>query len=507
MNRKEENEINIGFLLQSLFHHIWIIVLVTLVFGIGFFVYAKNFITPMYSTTAKMYVNNIADSSTTNSGYITNTGIEAAKKLVDTYVAILETPDTLNQVIEKSQVKYSCNQLLGMISADSVNETEVFYITVSAPSPEEAMLIANTITEVLPNRISEIVEGSSVRVVQNALMPTSIAYPDLTSHTLMGALLGFFISCVIILILELVDNTIHDMNYPTETYEVRTLAAIPDLKEGIDKSPYSDANNKYRIGGRRNSARKYSLKRKQSGYSYGEERSILCDRLPFAAAEAYKMLRTSLLNISDNSNDYSVIGITSPNPSEGKSTLAINLAYTLAQANKSVLLIEADLRKPVLAKRLKLSPRSGLSNMLEGDCEGAVQNSGYFDNWKVICAGKTRSNSSELLDSHAMEVLIADLRTKYDNIIIDFPPINEVTDALAISRCLDGMLLAVRQNSTTKMDLDTTMNHMEFSKTELIGFVVTNANIGGKYGKYGKYGRYGKYGKYGGNDRKQEHYI
>lgn len=492
--KKEEREISIGFLFHALLRRIWIIVLATVVCAVGFFMYYKLFVKPMYSATTKLYVNNLADSYT-GGDYISSTEIDAAKNLVNTFITILETPDTADIILEKTGLHYSTSQILAMISAGSVNDTEVFYVAVSAPTPEEAQLIANTVADVLPTRISSIIDGSSVRVVQKAQLPTAPSSPNVVKQAILGALLGIFASCAVIIVLELIDNTIHDSNYPSETYGINTLAVIPDLSRGYEGDDYAYSNKNAS-----NSSSKTKAKKKRKHTPYSQDNTVaICDKLPFRSAETYKMLRTTLLNISENGGSCSVVGISSPNPGDGKSTLAVNMAYTFAQTGKTVLLIEADLRKPVLAKRLKLSPAVGLSDMLLGEREGVIQDSGYLDNWKVCCAGKSNSNPSEILSSDNMENLVAELRTKFDYIIIDLPPVNLVTDAIAVSGCLDGMIVAVRQNSTTRIELDTAMNHLSFLKTEILGFVVTNSTVeekSGKYYKYKKYGRYSGYYKY-----------
>ncbi len=491
--KKEENEINIGFLIGALLKKLWLILIVTVLAAALMFVYSRFFITPLYSSTTKLYVNNRNNNNT--GGYISSTEITAARELIKTYIAILETPDTLQIVIDEMvkaepdlDGKYSAAQLMKMIDSGSVNDTELFYVTVSAPDPEEARLIASKIAEVLPKRIPDIIDGSTVSVAQTAVAPNAPASPNVTKNTLLGAFMGFIATCLVIVVLELIDNTIHDSDYASDTYGVHTLASIPDVTDAT-----ADAYDSKMRG--KNKKKLPWIGRSKS--IVVQDKFIPCDKLPFRVTEAYKMLRTSVLNISESREGCSVIGITSPNPSEGKSTLAINLSYTLAQANKKVLLIEADLRKPVFAKRLKISPSVGLSEMLNGEREGAIQTSSYFENWKIICAGKGGAVASELLGSLEMEVLITELRSEFDHIIIDLPPVNEVTDAVAVSGCLDGMLLVVKESVTTKMDLEIAMSHLTFSKAELLGFIITNSASDSKRSIYGKYKRYSSYYGYG----------
>lgn len=117
-----------------------------------------------------------------------------------------------------------------MISAGAVNDTEVFQVTVTSHSPAESALIANTIAAVLPDKVTEIIDNTSVRVVDYADPPTSKASPNITRYTFLGVLLGFLLSCGIIVFIELHDDQIHDESFLLQTFEdIPVLAAIPDL--------------------------------------------------------------------------------------------------------------------------------------------------------------------------------------------------------------------------------------------------------------------------------------
>lgn len=475
---KQKNEINVLFIIQSLLHHWYVILIAVLVLGLGAFSFAKLFVTPTYSSTVKFYVNNDSDSVN-----VSSSELQAAQDLVNTYIAILETPDTLNMIIEKAGLSCNSKQLNKMIQATTVNQTEVFAITVTTTDPEASLLIAQTICEVFPDRISDIVTKSSVKIVQYAELPEEPVSPNFVSYALVGMLLGLFGSAAVILLKEIADNSIHDDSYASQTYPIRTLAYVPGFFEKGGQDGYADT----RSGGEARS-------KKHLGGVFADERVILCEQLPFGAAESYRMLRTNIRNISDNENTYKVIGITSPTPGDGKSTLAINYAYTVAQTGKKVLLIEADLRKPVLAKRLSLEKRIGLSDMLLDSSVDATQNSQKSDHWKVISAGSAVDNPAELLSERGLDLLIDRVRGEYDRIIVDLPPVNVVSDAVIVSRCLDGMICAVKRSSTTRIALENAMHHLAYSKAEVIGFVVNNASKGGKGGKYGKYGKsYGSY--------------
>ncbi len=183
MPKREENEINIMVLLRALLKRVWLVILATVLGAALLFTYSKFFVTPMYASTAKLYVNNRKNDAT-NSGYITDAEISASKKLVDTYLTILKTPDTLDMVIESAGIDCTSGQLMNMISAGSVNSTEIFYITVTASNPDLAQRVAQKIVDILPQRISDVIEGSSVKIIQEPRVPSSKSSPNIANYTL-----------------------------------------------------------------------------------------------------------------------------------------------------------------------------------------------------------------------------------------------------------------------------------------------------------------------------------
>lgn len=235
----QENEymqIDLMRLARALWHRAWAIVLAVLVFGSAGFYYAYTQITPLYRASALMYVNN---SSISVGGTSVSLGdLSTSQALVQTYTVILKTRLTLNEVIERAGLSYSYNQLNGMVSAAAVNGTEIFQITVTSPDPVEAELIANTIVEVLPKKIEEIMDGCSARAVDYAVVPTYKSSPSITRYVEMGMMAGLAISCGIIILIELLDEQIRDEDYLTQTYDLPVLAEIPDLLSQKTRSGY-----------------------------------------------------------------------------------------------------------------------------------------------------------------------------------------------------------------------------------------------------------------------------
>lgn len=229
--------------------------------------------------------------------------------------------------------------------------------------------------------------------------------------------------------------------------------------------------------------------------SFQTERAPIATQLSFAASEAYKLLRTNLMFTLPSEKECKVIGITSSVRGEGKSTTSLNLAYTLAEADKKVLLIEMDLRLPTLAKNLPVNKSPGLSNLLVGlNKTGEVlQRSGIHSNLYIITSGDLPPNPLELISSEKMAATVAVMGRNFDYIIMDLPPVNVVSDALAVSKMTDGMIMIVRHKYSNQRELKDALRQLELVEANILGFVMTHDDTrdAAKYRKYKKYRKYG----------------
>lgn len=226
---EQEYEIDLLELLRAMWSHI-LVILLTAVICAGLALGGTLlFVTPTYKASALMYVNSSDISLAGSKLSISASDLSAAKSLVDTYIVIMNTRTTLNEVIEKSGVSYTYEQLKEMISASSVNSTEIFSVEVTSADPQEAELLANTIATVLPERISAVVDGCSVRIVDNAVIPVHRAAPNYFHNTMLGLLLGAILACGAVTVAFLRDDKIHDGDYLIDTYKLPVLATIPDL--------------------------------------------------------------------------------------------------------------------------------------------------------------------------------------------------------------------------------------------------------------------------------------
>lgn len=235
MNEKksEEFEIDLLELAQVLLSKFWLILIAVIIGAGAAFGITYGFIKPQYTASTLLYVNNSNISVGSASLSISSADLSAAQKLVDTYVVILKSRRVLNEVIEESGTDYSYNELYSRINAAAVNNTEIFSITITADSPQEAERLANTIALVLPDKISEIVNGSDVKIVDYAVIPASKSSPSYTKNASIGALIGFVFMAAILVINYLLDDSIHNEDYLTQNYpDTPLLAVIPDLVTG-----------------------------------------------------------------------------------------------------------------------------------------------------------------------------------------------------------------------------------------------------------------------------------
>ena len=234
-------------------------------------------------------------------------------------------------------------------------------------------------------------------------------------------------------------------------------------------------------------------KKSKKGFSNENVEATLHKNLEFTAIEQYKLLRTNLNFTLPADVKCPVIGVSSSIRGEGKSTTAINLSYVLAENGKKVLLVDADLRIPSIAKKMSMNSSPGLTDFLM-DYESqqlSVFKSKLLDNWYILPSGNLPPNPSELLGSRRMEQIFNILSEKFDYIIVDLPPVNVVSDALAISNLITGMVVVVREEYTSKKELSNCFRQLKLSNVKVLGCVLNSAKK-----EKGSYGRYKKYYKY-----------
>lgn len=488
---KEEIEIDVKRVIEALLKRIWFIGITTLLATVIAIGYTFWFVTPLYKSSAMFYVNNSDISVGGISASITSSDIVASKNLVSSYIVILKTRNCLNDVIDYSGLDITYKDMEKMVSAEAVNETEIFRVTVTSDDPEEAEILANSIAYILPKKISGIIDGTSAKVVENAVIASQRSSPSYTKNAIIGMALGFVISAGFVALREIFDLTIRTEEDITQTVKHPILAEVPDMT-APSKGGYYYANGKKK--------KKYGYYKPKSGANAkaGEEKiELFGENINFAASEAYKLLRTKIQFSFADENDCHVICTTSALAGEGKSLSSINLACSLAQLDKKVVLIDCDLRRPSVASKINVQKSPGLSEYLTRHVHtaDAVQafTAGSSIKFNVVSAGKIPPNPIELLSSARMEKIINRFKEVYDYIILDLPPVEEVSDALVAAKLADGVLMVVRQDYCNRTAIENAVKQLEFVNAKILGIIFNATYEDSFVGKY-YYGRkyYGK---------------
>jgi capsular exopolysaccharide synthesis family protein len=211
---------------------------------------------------------------------------------------------------------------------------------------------------------------------------------------------------------------------------------------------------------------------------------ITAAEIHFAVSESYKTIRTNLQFLLSVHSGCKIIAISSPKAGEGKTTNAINIAIAFSQLGKKVLLIDADLRRPCVSRRLKIENTSGLSGMLAGFSSAEEAIVSVSETLDVLPSGAVPPNPSELLASPAYERLIDSLKLVYDYIIVDTPPVGLVSDALSVASKSHGILMVVKEKHSLHSDFEKALDSLNLAGVKLLGAVLNSAVTEENYSDY-----------------------
>ncbi|SDO31214.1 capsular exopolysaccharide family [Nakamurella panacisegetis] len=435
----------------------WAIVLVTVV-GAGTGAYLAYRQTPMYATTVTFFATTQTTSASSSSAFA---GDQFAQQRVNTYVYLLSSDRLARLVIAASKVDLSVEKVESSISGASQLNTVLLTATVTDSVPSRSEAVADALATQFPALVNTIESANGTRtalvhldVVDGPHLNPKPVSPRTKLYIALGTLIGLAIGVIVALLRELLDTTVRSV------HGLSTLTDVPVL--GVINS---------------DSATKRSPLIVQAG-----SQSV--------RAEMFRQLRTSLQFV-DVDQPASVIVVTSSVEKEGKSTTAANLAIAFADAGRRALLIDADLRRPKIADYLGLEGAVGLTNVLANqvDVDVVLQTWGA-SGLTVLVSGSIPPNPSELLGSQHMVDLTADLRTKFDVIIIDTPPLLPVTDAAVAATFADGAVIVVKHGKTKRSMVSRSVHSLRAVDARILGTVLNFAPTKGADAQRG-YGPYG----------------
>lgn len=228
--------IDLKHITKAIWHKAWLVCVAALITAICGFCFARFAITPKYASEVMLYVNNSSLSIGTTSVSISASEISAAQSLVKTYMVILNNRTTLNKVIKHAGVDCTYEELSGMLAYESVNNTEIMRVRVTSDDPYEAEKLVNSIAEVLPSRIAEIIKGSSMEIVDSGIANTNKVSPSVAKYTAVGFIFGLAAAVLVIGVRAHLDDSIHSEDYLLETLDYPLLAIVPDLLDDRDSN-------------------------------------------------------------------------------------------------------------------------------------------------------------------------------------------------------------------------------------------------------------------------------
>lgn len=414
--------------------------------------------TPLYEATTRLFVSTSSGSSVSD----IYQGNRFSQERVISYAELLTGTTLAQRTIDKLGLDVSAGALRANVKASAKPDTVLINVTVIDQSPVRARDIANTLSDEFVTMVRELETPESgaspdarVVVEQRASIPQVPVVPKTARNIGMGFILGLSLGIGLAILRDLIDNTVKDRDTLEKIVGAGIVGRIPEDKE----------------------------LRKQASISFDRDNS--------PASEAFRKLRTNLQFLAVD-NPPRVIVLTSSVPSEGKSTTAINLSLALAEAEHNVVLVDGDMRRPMLHKYLDLVGTVGFSTVLSGaaSLDEALQKT-RFPGLTVLTAGAIPPNPSELLGSQSARTLLGELRAKFDYVIVDSTPLLAVTDAAILGSGADGVLVVARFGQTKRDQLAHAMENLTSVGAGVLGAVFTMMPIRGT-GSYGySYGYYG----------------
>ena len=478
------DELDLLDMLHILRRRWWVIIVCFILAVIICAVVTYNFIVPLYKAETTLF----AGKEPSKIASLDISDLNLNQRLVTDYREIVLSRLVARQVIEELDLDMTVMTFQRRVTVEAVRDSRFFKIAFESTSPKMAMDVANALGRAIIEKAADIIDVQNVIVIDAAELPTKPIKPNKTLNIAIAALLGLMFGVFLVYFLELLDRTVKTDKDVQRHLALSTIGEIP-LFEGEDRSSKKGVA---RIIKRSLWRLNPNSKGTDSANTSKSLISLLDPKAP--ASEAYRSLRT---NIGYTSVDKQVqtIVITSAGPEEGKTTTLVNLAISLAQLGKKVLVIDADLRKARIHKYFSLPNDNGVTDIIVNKykVKDAVKKIEEVDNLYVITSGAYPPNPAEILESKKMADLLETVRTDYDIILIDTPPVGQLTDAAILGKMADGVILVIASGETHIDFAKHAKSRLEKVNARVLGAVITKINgaAGGTY--YYRYYNYNQY--------------
>jgi capsular exopolysaccharide synthesis family protein len=417
--------------------------------------------TPQYASQVTLFVSAWSNADDTAAAY--QGGLLSQQK-VKSYSELMRSKRVMAGVIDQLHLQMDPRQLAGKIATTSVRDTALLTATATDASPEQAQRIADAVADQFVHLIPSLESmpkgpqpAVRVSVVSAADLPTSPVSPRPVPTFTIAALIGLLAGLGLAVAQRSLDTTIKTGE------QLEELSGSPLLGRVAFDSTVA-------------------------------KKPLIADAAHTPRAEAYRKIRTNLQFV-DVDHAAKVILVTSAVAGEGKSLTSCNLAVALAEAQKRVILVDCDLRRPSIAAYLKLPSAVGLTSVLvdRSTLQDATQIAADRM-FSVLASGPLPPNPSELLGSQQMRKLLDDLRTRYDVVLIDAPPVLPVADAAAAATGCDGVLFVVRHGKTHQEQVRAALRTLRTVEAPILGTIL-NLAPSSKDGSSSYYYHYSNHGR------------
>ena len=450
----------------------WLVILCAVIGYAGMYYYTDKVQKDTYSASGTMYVYN-GNPNLINYQYTNSSDLNSAVQLLDTYMVVVKSNKVMDAVVQRLAPDYpgiTAGYIAATLSIGSVVDTGVLRVRCVTDNAQKSADICNAVLDVAPAEIIRVVSAGNIEIIDYATAPR---WPDgrgAMQKGMRGAMAGVVAACALLALLFLLNQKVKDVKELSDRYTPPVLSAIRREK---NESPDAAA-------------------------------FILDENSSMETTEAYAKLRMNLMYTLVGKDNQAVV-VTSAISGEGKSTIAANLAISCAQSGRKVLLVDADMRRACQRDVFHYDERCpGLSDVLVGTCEWRdALLSGFARNLMILPAGKLPPNPAELLDSEEMKKLLADLQTEFDLILLDVPPINIVSDPLALASITAGCIFVIRQDFSDHREVRRALTAAEMTGMNMLGFVFYGEKVSqGRY--YSRHYYKGYYHKYDNRNRYAE---
>ncbi len=430
----------------------WLLLLIILIFGIGANLTEKYLLEKTYQAQTSLFIGK--ESGTIGGIGLSFADIQTYSQLIVDYKEIAKSRMVIMQTLDNLNIKMDISDFKNKLSIDIVNNSRLFTVSFRDKDPILAKNIVNELAKQLTIAASNIVNVENIRVIDKALVPNRPITPNGKIITLIAVMIGFVLGLFIIYIIEIFDDTIANQEIAEKELELSVMGVIPKFKDKSEKDI------------------------KKSLIVLNEPQSHI--------SESFRLLRTNITSMNID-RDNKVLMMTSALPSEGKTVTSCNLAITISQAEKKVLLIDADLRKPKVHELFNISKIRGLTDVIYEKLPLAesIHRIVNIPGLDVLATGASTLKPSELLASKAFKKVLDDARNHYDVIIIDTPPVLSVSDPTIVSKLADGILFVVGAEQTSKWAVKKARRGLGKLGVNLLGVVLTKVSIK-KDNYYGK---------------------